>query len=235
MSTEAAEEPTGEKQTGRLEALSDGVFAVALTLLVTTLDVPSLKGTPSAPELVHALGHQWLSYLAYATSFATILIMWAHHRAIFKVLQHTDALLMFANGLLLLLVTVVPFPTRMVAEYLSTPAGSAAAAVYAATFATADLIYNLLWWAAMRDRRLLRPDATQLELKSIRPDYLLGFLPYVLAMVLAFWNPYVSIGICFVMWIVWGLTGQVVTPWTTGRRGGGQVGQEANTSLGRRH
>jgi uncharacterized membrane protein len=233
VTTEARDETAGEKETGRLEALSDGVFAVALTLLVTTLDVPSLTGTPSVSSLLHALGHQWLSYLAYATSFATILIMWTHHRAIFKVLHHTDALLMFANGLLLLLVTLVPFPTHMVAEYLRTPAGGAAAAVYAATFATADLIYNLLWWAAMRDRRRLRPDVTHLELKVFRPDYLLGFLPYVLAVAVAFWNPYVSVGICFLMWIVWGLTGRVVTPWTTGRRGRGQAGQDAGTSCGR--
>jgi uncharacterized membrane protein len=224
VTTEAPEEATGEKQTGRLEALSDGVFAVGLTLLVTTLDVPSLKGTPGVSLLLHALGQQWLSYLAYVTSFATILIMWTHHRAIFKVLQRTDALVMFANGLLLLLVTVVPFPTRMVAEYLRTPAGGAAAAVYAATFATVDLIYNLLWWAAIRDRRLLLPDATQLELKAIRPDYLFGFLPYMLAVVVAFWSPYVSVAICFVMWIVWGLTGRVVAPWTTGRRERGQAG-----------
>jgi hypothetical protein len=87
-----------------------------------------------------------------------------------------------------------------------------------------DLIYNLLWWAAIRDRRLLLPDATQLELKAIRPDYLFGFLPYMLAVVVAFWSPYVSVAICFVMWIVWGLTGRVVTPWTTGRRERGQAG-----------
>src|SRR5947207_15849922 len=111
-----------EKQTGRLESFSDGVFAVAITLLVFNLQVPHLPtGAISVPALGSALFKQWPSYLTFMTSFATILIMWSSHHSIFKLVYRADTPFLFANGLLLLLVTVVPFPTSLLAQYLTTP------------------------------------------------------------------------------------------------------------------
>ena len=121
-----------EKQTGRLEFFSDGVFAVAITLLVFTLQVPHLSARAiSVPALGSALLAQWPSYLTFITSFATILIIWASHHGIFKMVYRANTPFLFANGLLLLLVTVVPLPTSLVAQYLSTPAAALACAVYA--------------------------------------------------------------------------------------------------------
>jgi len=88
-----------EKQTGRLESFSDGVFAVAITLLVFNLQVP--QGATSVTALGSALLQQWPAYLAFMTSFATILIMWASHHAIFKMVYKVDTPFLFANGLLL--------------------------------------------------------------------------------------------------------------------------------------
>ncbi len=100
-----------EKQTGRLESFSDGVFAVAITLLVFNLQVPHLPtGAISVAALGSALFAQWPSYLTFITSFAMILIMWASHHGIFRMVYRADTPFLFANGLLLLLVTVVPFP-----------------------------------------------------------------------------------------------------------------------------
>ena len=116
-----------EKETGRLESFSDGVFAVAITLLVFDLQVPHLPaGTISVYTLGTALFKQWPSYLTFMTSFATILIMWASHHGIFKLVYKSDTPFLFANGLLLLLVTVVPFPTSLVTQYLSTSAAALA-------------------------------------------------------------------------------------------------------------
>ena len=120
-----------EKETGRIEAFSDGVFAIAITLLVLELKVPHLAGDAEPGALAAALLKQWPSYLAFVTSFFTILIMWANHHAIFNLVHKTDAEFLFANGFLLLLVTVVPFPTALLAEYLIKPGAPVAAAVYA--------------------------------------------------------------------------------------------------------
>jgi uncharacterized membrane protein len=196
-----------EKQTGRLESFSDGVFAVAITLLVFNLQVPHLPaGAISVSALATALFQQWPSYLSFITSFATILIMWASHNGIFRLVYRADTPFLFANGLLLLLVTVVPFPTSLVAQYLSTPAASLACAVYAGIFVVINVAYNLLWWTAVRQRRLLYPTVTTGQVRRLTRKGLLGLPVYLLATVLAFWNPYVSLGLCSCLWIFWAFT-----------------------------
>src|SRR5258708_29828085 len=112
----------GAKETGRLEAFSDGVFAIAITLLVLELKVPSIPpaGATSA-ALGKALLQLWPSYFALVTSFFTILIMWMHHHAILRNVHRTDSRLHFSNGCLLLFLTFVPYPTSLLSPYLSTP------------------------------------------------------------------------------------------------------------------
>jgi len=196
-----------EKQTGRLESFSDGVFAVAITLLVFNLQVPHLPaGAISVPALGSALFAQWPSYLTFITSFATILIMWASHHGIFRMVYRADTPFLFANGLLLLLVTVVPFPTSLVTQYLGTPAAALACAVYAGIFVVINVAYNLLWWAATRQRHLLHPSVTPRQVKRLTRNILLGLPAYLLATLLAFWNPYVSLGLCSCLWIFWAFT-----------------------------
>jgi uncharacterized membrane protein len=196
-----------EKETGRLESFSDGVFAVAITLLVFNLQVPHLPaGAISVPALGSALFKQWPSYITFITSFATILIMWASHHGLFKLVYRADTPFLFANGLLLLLVTVVPFPTSLVAQYLSTPAAALVCAVYAGVFVVINVAYNLLWWAARRQRRLLNPAVTPRQVKRLTRHILLGLPVYGLATLLAFWNAYVSLGLCSCLWIFWAFT-----------------------------
>jgi uncharacterized membrane protein len=193
-----------EKETGRLESFSDGVFAVAITLLVFNLQVP--QGASSVRQLGTALLQHWPSYLTFVTSFATILIMWASHHGIFKLVYRADTPFLFANGLLLLLVTVVPFPTSLVTQYLTTPAAKLACALYAGVFVVINIAYNLLWWTAMHQRRLLHPTVTPRQVKRLTRNILLGLPVYGLAALLAFWNPYVSVGLCSCLWIFWAFT-----------------------------
>jgi len=196
-----------EKETGRIESFSDGVFAVAITLLVFDLQVPHLPaGAISVTALGTALFNQWPAYLTFITSFATILIMWVSHHGIFKLVSKSDTPFLFANGLLLLLVTVVPFPTSLVAQYLTTPAAALACAVYAGVFVVINVAYNLLWWAASRHRRLLHAGVTPVQVKRHTRNILFGFPVYLLATLLAFWNPYVSLGMCSCLWIFWAFT-----------------------------
>src|SRR5690242_7406538 len=100
--------------TGRMEAFSDGVFAIAITLLVLDVSVPSGSGD----RLLAAIGEQWPRYLAYVVSFATIGAIWLCHNAITEYLERADAWLLRANLLLLMIVGFIPFPTHLAAEYI---------------------------------------------------------------------------------------------------------------------
>ena len=200
---------TAEKETGRTEAFSDGVFAVAITLLVLeVLNVPHApEGRPfSAGELATALGRNWTVYVTFLISFSTILIMWMNHHAMFKLVQKTDGVFMFANGFLLLLVTLVPFPTQLLGEYLAAPAAVTAAAVYAGLFVFISLAYIGLWWAAALRRNLLRPDVTATQIQQRTRANMVGLPAYLLAFACAFWSPILSVVICGVLWIFWAFT-----------------------------
>jgi len=147
------------RDTMRLEAFSDGVFAIAITLLVLTFKVPAvgdLHGT-----LLDALRSQWPAYLAYVTSFFAILVMWVAHHNMFRYIVRTDHILLLVNGLLLMGVAVVPFPTALLAEYLQSGAyqdQQTAMAVSCGAFAYIALTYNLLYWRGISGRRLTDPN-----------------------------------------------------------------------------
>ena len=140
----------------RIEALSDAVFSVAITLLVLDLKVPRLDHV-SASALWQALLRSWPAYVALLASFIQVLIMWVNHHGILRHMSGSDPSFTFANGFLLLLVMLVPFPTALVSAFLTTPAANVACAVYAGTYVLINIAYNLLWYAATRGRRLLRP------------------------------------------------------------------------------
>ncbi len=195
--------PVEEKETGRIEAFSDGVFAIAVTLLVLELKVPSLPGGGAGNALAAALLRQWPSYLAFVTSFFTILIMWANHHAIFNLVRRSDAEFLFANGFLLLLVTVVPFPTALLAQYLDKPGAPVAAAVYAGTFVLAGLAYNVLWRSAIRGRRLLKSGVRDETIHEMTRRYRLGVPMYLVATAAAFVSVTISVAICVGLWVFW--------------------------------
>lgn len=197
---------SSEKETGRLEAFSDGVFAVAITFLAFNLKVPALDGPITGSKLAAALFDQWPSYASFLISFATILIMWVSHHNLFKLIHKTDNVFIFANGFLLLMVTVVPFPTGLVGAYLLTDGASVACATYAGIFVVISLAYNLLWWSVVYRRSLIRADVPGAQILIITRNYALGLPSYLLATVLAFWVPLLSMGLCAMLWIFWALT-----------------------------
>jgi uncharacterized membrane protein len=197
-----------EKDTTRLEAFSDGVFAIAITLLALELKVPHLESgdghvTPAA--VASGLLNQWPSYFAFVTSFFTVLVMWVHHHTIFRLVRCSDATLLFANGFLLMLVTVVPFPTAVVAEYLRTPAATAACTFYAGFFVLISIGFSVLLWAAFR-RSVLDPDASDATVERLRRSYRLGPPLYLAATIAGPFSPWLAMGICSALWIVWAAT-----------------------------
>jgi uncharacterized membrane protein len=192
-----------EKETGRVEAFSDGVFAIAITLLVLELKVPHLPDGGAGGSLVRALLAQWPSYVALVTSFFTILIMWINHHRIFRFVHRIDANFLYANGLLLFGVTVVPFPTAVLADYFEKPGASVAAAAYAGTFVLIGLAYNLLWRSAIAGRRLLKAGVSEDAIREISRRYWIGVPGYVAAALGAFVSVFLTVGICVALLVVW--------------------------------
>src|SRR5579872_5939855 len=135
------------KETGRIEAFSDGVFAVAITLLVLNLQPPK----PLQESLLIWLGQQWPAYLAFMTSFATIGVMWINHHRLFTYITHSDSTLMALNLLLLMLIVIVPFPTALLAEYIAATDPQfawdqhIAALLFNGTYVLLALCFNMLW------------------------------------------------------------------------------------------
>ncbi len=186
-----------ERGMSRVEAFSDGVFAIAITLLILDLKVPPLADHWRARSLVDALWAERSSYLAFVMSFTVILVMWVNHHRIFSLIRRTDHSFLYWNGLLLMLVTIVPFPTSLLAEYLGAPGARAqvAAAVYAGHAVAITLAFTALWRHATK-RPYLLLDGTQAEVARLWAQYRFGPFMYLTAFALAFVSAWLSVGLC---------------------------------------
>lgn len=197
-----------EKETGRIEAFSDGVFAIAITLLILELKVPQVHDPEHmASDLLHGLTGLWHSYFAFFLSFISILVMWVNHHRIFSIVRKSDDAFLYWNGLLLLCITIVPFPTALLAEYVNGPAAKVAAAVYAGTALVIALAFTALWQHAIRDKRLLVPGYREDEVTELSRQYRYGPLAYVVAFGLAFVSAWASIALCLLLVLVFAFRG----------------------------
>jgi len=192
------------RETGRVEAFSDGVFAIAITLLVLELKVPHQPDGGGSGRLAKALLDEWPSYLGFVTSFVTILIMWVSHHRMFSYIRRADPPFLFANGLLLFVVTLVPFPTAVLAEYFETTGAPTAGAFYAGTFVLGAVAYNVLWRVAIgRGGRLLRSGVSQEHIDELTASYKVGVPVYLIATAAAFVSVHATIAICLGLWVYW--------------------------------
>jgi uncharacterized membrane protein len=166
--------------TSRLEAFADGVFAIAATLLVLNVDVPSLDGH----TLTHELARLWPAYVGYAVSFVTIGIIWVNHHVVLDLMRGADRVFLFINVLFLLCIAFIPFPTRLLATYVRTGDGRAAAAAYGITLTVTAVFFNLMWrYAIGAGGRLLRTDADRRQVDGITRSYRPGVPMYAAATV----------------------------------------------------
>jgi uncharacterized membrane protein len=173
------------KDTGRVEAFSDGVFAVAITLLVLNLHIPDNTTPLPNDDFLRYLGHQWPEFLAFVTSFATIGIMWINHHRLFTHIKRIDTKLLVFNLLLLLVIVFIPFPTALLALYARYPQYHYAALLYNATNILMAICFNLLWRYASRENRLLDKRSDPRAVQAITNQYRFGPLFYVATFVLA--------------------------------------------------
>ena len=185
------------KETGRIEAFSDGVFAIAITLLVLNLKVPVAENVPAGMGLWGYLLGQWPIFLAYLASFCTILIMWVNHHHVFNLIKRSDDIFMYFNGLLLLFISFLPFPTSLLAEHIQHGYASTAMAIYSGTLVVIAIFFNLLWRYASHANRLLDKNADPVFVKGVTRQYSFGPPMYLLAFIIAFIDVATSIAICF--------------------------------------
>jgi uncharacterized membrane protein len=176
--------------TGRTEAFSDGVIAIAITLLILEVAVPESE----FDNLWRGIAHQWPAYLAYATSFITIGVIWMVHHGIFRRLRYANTWIMRINLALLMAVAFLPFPTKLLAEAIhDRDAERAAVIFYGATLLVISLLLSALCQVITRDRDLLKPEVSEQEINAIliatTPS--LGF--YVAVIVLAAFAPRVAV------------------------------------------
>src|SRR5215204_4030683 len=177
-----------ENDTGRIEAFSDGVFAIAITLLIIEIGVPHLEDEPPGTTLPAALVGLWPSFLAYVISFLQIGVIWANHHNRFRFIARSDHILLFLNILFLMCVAFIPFPTALLADYLRGAERATAGAVYAGTLAVTAVFFTLLWLYAATNYRLIDRNLDPFLVRAMTRRYVLGMAAYLFAFLLAFIN-----------------------------------------------
>ena len=183
------DDPAVETGTARFETFSDGVFAIAATLLVLSFSVTS------GGNLGSQLLHLWPSYLAYVTSFVTIGIIWINHHHTVSLLGRTSRTHLFINNLLLLTVAFLPFPTKLVADYLQKDGERAAVLAYGVTFVVMAILHQVWWRYARTNRRLIADAVPDSQLVAVDRAYNPGVPAYLLVVVLAFFSPLAAVSL----------------------------------------
>jgi uncharacterized membrane protein len=191
-----------QKETIRIETFSDGVFCIAVTLLSLEIGVEVKHGMDNH-ELAKELFAKWPICLAYVISFINVLLAWIGHHSLFKKLYDTDGFVMISNGLLLMLVALVPFPTKTLGAFFQTNAFQGAVIFYTAYFVLISLAYRLLWYAASRKRNLLISSITEKEIKAFTRNENIGLVCNCIITATAFINPWLALSLSFVMWVYW--------------------------------
>jgi uncharacterized membrane protein len=176
--------------TNRLEAFSDGVFAIAITLLVLEIKVPP------GESIGLGLLHLWPSYLAYAISFIVIGAIWINHHTMFDWIVRADQKLLLLNTLHLMFIAFLPFPTAVLAEAFHAHSGQdVAAAFYAGNLMVIEVFVTAMWWYAASHRELLNDAISPEQVKAIGKRFFIGPTGYGLATILAFFSPWLSIAL----------------------------------------
>jgi uncharacterized membrane protein len=173
----------------RLETFADGVFAIAATLLILTVD-GAVGG--EGIDLGASLEHAWPAYVGYVVSFVTIGIMWVNHHTVMSLVAQVDRRFLLANLGLLMCIAFVPFPTRLLAEHIRGAGAESAALAYGFTLTATALFFNAVWFYASAGRRLLRADADPRVVAGITRTYLPGPWIYLGAALVALASPTAS-------------------------------------------
>jgi uncharacterized membrane protein len=200
MAVDAAEEhPDDVVSSARLETFADGVFAIAITLLVLEIHIPA-----ETEDVGKTLVHQWPSFLAYVTSFLTIGTMWANHHRIFTVIRGTTYGFLFVNILLLMPIAFLPYPTAVFAQHFDKTDRFAATMLYAGTMALITIFFSVLW-AYAGSHGLMAQNAATSRVVRRRGQliYRLAPLIYLAGGLASLVDPRISLAVFIALAIYW--------------------------------
>ena len=179
-------------ETQRIEAFSDGVFAIAITLLIIEIGVPHVTGEES---LADALGDLWPSYGVYVLSFVMIGIYWANHHSLFRLFIRIDHFFLMLNVFFLMAVAFLPFPTAVLGEYLKDAEHRDAAVGFYAFGLLLPALGWLSFWLYANARGLVDERLDPEYVRSLTVQFVLSLIPYLLAIAMSFLNAWVAVGI----------------------------------------
>ena len=192
-----------EKKTGRLEAFSDGIFGVAITLLAIEIGIKEYEGANNA-NLWQKIIENWPEYFTYLNSFATVLLIWMGHHKIFNRIWKANHRIILLNGFVLLLVVLFPFPTKTVGAFINTGAESTAVAFYAGF--TGIIVLSMLFLnlgIISNPKIIINPNKNLPWFKKEIKQQLIGILVYIIATIVALYSPTIALVITFLMWVFW--------------------------------
>jgi uncharacterized membrane protein len=179
----------------RLLAFSDGVFAIAVTLLVLDLREPAVQH-----GLLDAMLAEWPAFLSYVLSFLIVGIIWALHHRVFQIIRHTDYVFILINVVFLMWVAVVPFPTALLSSYLENPSEQqTAVAIYASVFVVGSVLSNLVWHYAIHRDRLLGAHVDRAAIQKMTVAFAAGTVLNLVALAVSFVSAPVSIALVAVI------------------------------------
>jgi uncharacterized membrane protein len=199
------DEITDERGASRLEAFSDGVIAVAITLLVLDVHVPDPK-ILNGSFLLDALGRQWPVYLSYVTSFLIIGIYWANHHLLFKYIKRTDHSFLLINTIFLMCIAFVPFGTSLLATYMqqrNLVNERTAAVTYSGILLLCAITFSTVWFYASWKHRLLRLDLDPRIVQRITRGYLIGSPLYLLSLICSLVDVRISLALYILVALVY--------------------------------
>ena len=187
----------------RLETFCDGVFAIAITLLILDIKVPPVESVHSAADVWRDVGRLWPSFFALSLSFIIILISWMGHHNLLKPINRTSSQFQLANGFFMFTIILLPFSTAFMAEYLNTPFAQPAIMFFCFNSLLHNIGWNLLHISILKPMPLVK-DSIGLELsKKASRGSKYGFFLYAAIALLAWWLPYVALIINVLTWIYW--------------------------------
>ena len=191
----------------RLETFSDGVFAIALTLLIIDVRIPATTPIHTSADLWGALGHLLPSVFAFVLSFGIIFISWVNHHEAMKLFDKSSIPFIYANGFLLLGVVFVPFPTALLGENLMTSHSSPAVVLYSVSGAIMGVGWALLGWTALNPRPLTRNEHATVRVRKALRNAWFAITFYSTCAIVAIWLPLAAAAVITAMWIYWVIFG----------------------------
>jgi uncharacterized membrane protein len=198
-------------ETARIEALSDGIIAIVITLLAFEIGVPNPELLGDA-GLFQALVAQWPTYFAFLLSFTIIGIMWSNHHTLFKIIARANPTFVLLNGVLMMTITLIPFATLLLAEYLQHPDRRIAAFLYSTVVFLTAVSFQVLWRYASHNNRLLDLNANPALVAGFAQQYRYGPFYYLATMIFALFNVPLCLGFHVLLAVFFAVPGLVRNP-----------------------